>query len=245
MATAMPLWCSDVERTRDRRAPASVPSTAHQVAADRAGEVLVAADPHGLAHERPRPRPLHRADVDHRRPPVGAGPRDRCAGCRPPRPAPDASAARTTQRAGAPGVPAHPSAERRRRRPRRARRPPWPGRSRVRARRRHDAHRASAAPGREPEPLAGRDGLGPKPRAPRSTPRPARRCRPRAPIQARTHPGRARPASRPSPERPGRRRQQPRGHTVTWSRISSSVDGPMPLTSSSSSTEANGPFSVR
>ena len=59
-------------------------------------------------------------------------------------------------------------------------------------------------------------------------------------------PGGKRPAGaeaqqQAQPPRGGRRRQQPGGHTVTWSRISSRVAGPMPLTLSRSSTEANGP----
>jgi hypothetical protein len=41
------------------------------------------------------------------------------------------------------------------------------------------------------------------------------------------------------------RRRDPRAHTVTSSRMFSSVASPIPLTSSSWSTEANGPFSVR
>jgi hypothetical protein len=47
------------------------------------------------------------------------------------------------------------------------------------------------------------------------------------------------------PQHGGERGRDPRAHTVTSSRMSSSVASPIPLTSSSWSTDVKGPFSVR
>ncbi len=69
-------------------------------------------------------------------------------------------------------------------------------------------------------------------------------------IHGSTHAGIARPRTG-ARRRTQRRRPAASRHprtdpqTVTWSRISSSVAGPMPLTSSRSSTETNGPFCSR
>ena len=113
--------------------------------------------------------------------------------------------------------------------------------ARARVDPRHGGRRGRARRGDE----AGDAGRGGGPRARRSPPRRARRAPARpAPRRAATGPGRSRAAGRATTRRSPPAASQ-RGHTVTWSRISSRVAGPMPLTFSRSSTEANGPFSVR
>ena len=68
--------------------------------------------------------------------------------------------------------------------------------------------------------------------------------------QPQQHPGRHpigddRADQQTAPEEPGRSGQQPRAHTVTWSRISPRITSPIPVTSRRSSTAEKGPCSVR
>ena len=216
------------------------------VAADGHGHVVVPADPDGLANGGRSTRPLDAPDVDQRVPAVRA--RLRVLSQR----------ARERDRAGrepgeqrtldarrpetGPPDPAEdqPDGQQRQCRPRghdgdpaRWRRPPLPTGGRSERARPRATHRRGAD--REPRPRRRR---APGPRAgatpTTATTRPRRAGGPRRAARPRT---RRPPAVCPSPARVP--------HTVTCERRSSIVAGPMPDTSSSWSTDVNGPCSVR
>ena len=240
METAMPLWCSASANPASSGTWSVPSSSTRSPRTDPPGKSSLAADPDGLADTGHAPVPLHRADVDHRRPAEPAHRRIRAQGAR------DRDPLRTERGQERPGEarildpgPSQREAEdtdHGEHRHRRARGPPFEAR-------RRDGFERGRLRSREPETLQV-GWAGPK----RGRREPRRHQRGDADREP--HPGAnprrmGAPGDEAGPERSRRRGQRPRVHTVTWSRISSSVDGPIPLTSSSSSTEVNGPFSVR
>ena len=237
-----PAFLGDLER----------PGDAEPVAAERVRRRIVAGQPYRLADTRCTIRPGDRADVEHGGPAAIVGLRV------------DAQRALDRHARQAPAAP----------RGRRARgaRAPTPSRSPTAVTpttRQGEAspHRAAAIDVAVPRAAGGTSIVGSRRRArrvpaaratmrrPGSAPRRARerarrRRRARAlrtashtqastasPIQGRT--------SSPDHSAGGERRKEPAAHTVTSSRIESRIASPMPLTSTSWSTDVNGPFAVR
>ena len=177
METAMPLWCSTSANPASSGTWSVPSSRTRSPRTDPLGKLLTAADPDGLADTGHSPVPLHRADVDHRRPAESAHRRIRAqgAGHRDP-----LRAERGQERPGEAGI-LDPGPSQREAEdadhgehphgtcPSLAVRGGAPRRLRARA---TPGPRARDAPGRRGRTEA---------RAPRAMPPPRRRCRPRTP----------------------------------------------------------------
>ena len=225
-----PCVLDRAHRTRD----------AEPIAPDGVGRLVAAREPHRLADARAALVPSDRTDVEHRRPPIELDRR--------------VDAERTLDgdrrrdprehRVEHPMLVHAPPPDRQQERARERERERRPHRPVLSDRRRRDRGPEIACSRRdEPGALEGRQRLRAAGRE--------RQRRPQQPAADRQPDPRVDEFADPrlhqqaGPEHGRERRCDPGAHTVTRSRMFSSVASPIPLTSSSWSTEVNGPFSVR